>query len=114
LDNNYRLYSERDIEVVRWITNRLDDGLSISNAVREYKDLRKNGIWPDALPLVLPPEAKKEPTHPPYYYYSKKLFTVLTSRNEAGARKIIDTIQSIFDLKVIFFEIFTPCLYKIG
>jgi DNA-binding transcriptional MerR regulator/methylmalonyl-CoA mutase cobalamin-binding subunit len=113
LDNNYRLYSERDIEVVRWITNRLDDGLSISNAVREYKDLRKNGIWPDALPSVLPPEAKREPTHPPDYY-SKKLFTALTSRDEAGTRKIIDTIQSMFDLKAIFFEIFTPCLYEIG
>ena len=32
LDNNYRLYSDRDIQVVRWITHRLDDGLSISAA----------------------------------------------------------------------------------
>jgi len=113
LDNNYRLYSERDIEVVRWVTNRLDDGLSISNAVREYKDLRKNGIWPDALPSVLPPEAKKKPTHPPDYY-AKKLFTALTTRDEAGARNIIDSIQSMFDIRVMFFEIFTPCLYEIG
>ena len=34
LDNNYRLYSERDIQVIRWITHRLDEGLSISTAVR--------------------------------------------------------------------------------
>jgi hypothetical protein len=61
LDNNYRLYSERDIEVIRWITNRLDDGLSISNAVLEYKNLRKNGLWPEALPSVLPPEPSKIP-----------------------------------------------------
>ena len=113
LDNNYRLYSERDIEVVRWITNRLDDGLSISNAVREYKNLRENGIWPDALPSVIPPEPSKKPGHPPGVY-AKKLYDALTTRNETEAKKILESVQSMFDLKVIFFEILTPCLYEIG
>jgi DNA-binding transcriptional MerR regulator len=113
LDNNYRLYSERDIEVIRWITNRLDDGLSISTAVREYKNLRKNGVWPDALPSVLPPEPSKKPTYPPNIY-ADKLFTALTTRNEPEAKQILDSIQSMYDLKVIFFEILSPCLYEIG
>ena len=113
LDNNYRLYSERDIEVIRWITNRLDDGLSISNAVLEYKNLRKNGLWPEALPSVLPPEPSKIPGYSTEVY-AKKLFTSLTTRNEAEAKRIIDSVQSMFDLKVIFFEIFSPCLYEIG
>lgn len=113
MDNNYRLYSERDIEVVRWITNRLEDGLSISRAVREYKSLRENGIWPNALPSVLIPEAKKEPAHSPDIY-AKMLYRALTSRDKSSAQKILDDIQSMFDLKIIFFEIFTPCLYEIG
>lgn len=113
LDNNYRLYSERDIEIVRWITHRLDDGLSISNAVREYKGLRGEGIWPEALPTVLVPQPSKTPQHPPNVY-AEKLFEALTSRNEVEAKNIVDTIQSMFDLKVIFFEIFYPCLYEIG
>jgi len=32
-DNNYRLYSERDIEIIRWIAHRLENDLTISNAV---------------------------------------------------------------------------------
>jgi DNA-binding transcriptional MerR regulator len=113
LDNNYRLYSERDIEIIRWITNRLDDGLSISNAVREFKKLRENGIWPDALPSVLPPEPSKQPKFSTDVY-AKKLFTALTTRKESKAKQILDSIQSMFDLKIIFFEILTPCLYEVG
>ena len=113
LDNNYRLYSERDIQVIRWITHRMDDGLSISNAAREYDNLRKEGIWPEALPTVLPPTPSKEPKHPPEYF-SEKLYDALTNHDEAQAKKITDAIQSMFDLKTIFFEIFAPCLHKIG
>jgi DNA-binding transcriptional MerR regulator len=113
LDNNYRLYSERDIQVIRWITHRLDEGLSISNAVREYRSLRENSIWPDALPTVIAPEPSKQPKHPPQFY-SEQLFTALTTRQESKAKEIVDNIQSMFDLKTIFFEIFSPMLYEIG
>ncbi len=113
MDNNYRLYSEQDIQVVRWITHRMDDGLAISKAAKEYHALRENGIWPEALPTVLIPEPAVKPRHQPKVY-ARKLFDALTSHNEVMAKKIIDDIQSMFDLKVIFLDIFSPCLYQIG
>lgn len=113
LNNNYRLYSERDIQIIRWITHRLDSGLSISTAVREYKNLRSEGIWPEALPTVIAPEPSKQPALPPKEY-AKQLFKALTSHNETDAKKVLDAVQSMFDLNTIFFDIFTPCLYEIG
>ena len=113
MENNYRLYSDQDIQVVRWITHRMDEGLSISKAAKEYHDLRENGIWPEALPTVLIPMPVEKPFHQPQVY-SKKLFKALTSHDEVSAKKIIDDIQSMFDLKVIFLDIFSPCLYQIG
>ena len=113
LDNNYRLYSERDIEVVRWITHRLDEGLSISNAVREYRGLRHEGIWPEALPSVLAPEPSQAPKFPTSDY-ADQLYKALTTRQEAEAKKIIDSVQSMFDIQTIFLEIFYPCLVEIG
>lgn len=113
LDNNYRLYSERDIEIVRWITHRLEEGLSISTAVREYKDLRASSIWPEALPTVLAPQLSQTPQYPPQVY-AEKLFTALITHNESEAKTIVDAIQSMFDLNIIFLEIFYPCLVEIG
>ncbi len=113
LDNNYRLYSERDIQVVRWITHRLDDGLSISAAVREYKGLRAKGIWPVALPTVLAPEPTETPQYSPARY-AELLYEAFTSHNETHAREILDSVQSMVDLNTILFKIFQPCLYEIG
>jgi MerR family transcriptional regulator, light-induced transcriptional regulator len=113
LDNNYRLYSERDIQIIRWITHRLDEGLSISNAVREYRGLRDGGIWPDALPTVLAPQPSKAPQFPTSYY-ADQLFTALTGHDEAQAKQIIDAVQSMYDIQTIFLEVFYPCLVEIG
>ena len=112
-ENNYRLYSEQDIQIIRWITHRLNEGLSISNAVKEFKGLRKSSIWPEALPSVLLPELSKSPDFPPEVY-AEQLFNALTSRNEPAAKQIFESIQMMYDLNTIFFKIITPCLYEIG
>lgn len=36
-ENTYRLYSERDIALVRWLKNRVESGISISHAVELYR-----------------------------------------------------------------------------
>ncbi len=113
LENNYRLYSERDIEIIRWITHRLGGGLSISRAVQEYFGMREKGVWPEALPTVPGPNLLEEPQHPPQVY-ANQLFRSLTSQNETEARKTMDSLQKMFDLKTIFLDIFHPCLYEIG
>jgi methanogenic corrinoid protein MtbC1 len=38
----------------------------------------------------------------------------LTANNEAQAKQIVDEIQSMFDIQVIFLEVFYPCLVEIG
>ena len=112
-DNNYRLYSERDIETIRWITKRMDEGLSISNAVREFRGMRKNGEWPEALPSRIPIQPQKKPLHPPEVY-AKSLYAALTGHDEGKAKQIVDAVMKMYDLKPIFFEIFNPVLVDIG
>ena len=112
-DNNYRLYSERDIQIVRWITHRLDEGLSISNAVREYRGLRGEGIWPEALPTVVAPQPTQTP-RVPTSAYADQLYKALIAHHEAEAKQIVDATQSMYDIQTIFLEVFYPCLVEIG
>ena len=46
-ENHYRLYSERDIAILRWIKARQDEGIAISVAVAELHRLVQAGTWPD-------------------------------------------------------------------
>lgn len=113
LDNNYRLYSERDIQVVRWITQRLTDGLSISAAVREYQAMRNQGVWPEALPTLEVPTSIKTPDFPPARY-AEMLYDAFAAHDETLVKKILNSVQMMFDLETILFEVFQPCLYQIG
>ena len=38
-DNSYRRYSERDIAVIRWLKERVDNGMSISQAIALFRHL---------------------------------------------------------------------------
>jgi MerR family transcriptional regulator, light-induced transcriptional regulator len=51
-DNRYRLYSERDVAILRWLKSRVDGGISISNAVSELRSLSSINAWPEAIPLA--------------------------------------------------------------
>ena len=44
-DNSYRRYSERDIAVIRWLKERVDSGMSISQAIALFRHLdeERNG-----------------------------------------------------------------------
>ncbi len=44
--------SERDVAILRWLKDRTDSGLSISEAVAELRQMVRNGLWPEAVPTA--------------------------------------------------------------
>lgn len=49
----HRLYSRRDIEILKWLVNRVAEGLSISRAVKLWRKLESEGADPIADSLSL-------------------------------------------------------------
>jgi DNA-binding transcriptional MerR regulator len=111
-ENRYRLYSERDIAVLRWIKNRVDSGISISSAVGELKSMSRHGLWPEAIPSG-PSTQPTIPNTPPDQYASK-LLQALLRHNESQAGDLLREANSLFNLTTICAEIITPALVDIG
>ena len=42
----HRLYSQRDLETIKWLMARQKEGLSISHAVQLWRDIEENGRDP--------------------------------------------------------------------
>jgi methanogenic corrinoid protein MtbC1 len=111
-ENRYRLYSERDVAILRWIKNRVDDGIAISSVVNELKTMSKNGMWPESIPSapsILPTAHKTPPDQ-----YAHQLFQALIRHNEAQAGDLLREAHALFDLNTICMEIITPALSEIG
>lgn len=111
-DNRYRLYSERDIAILRWLKNRVDEGISISNAVVELRNMTNNNIWPEAIPAAPSPSVGASDTPPSQY--ARELYLALIKHDENRAGDIIREVHALFNLLTVTSEVYIPALREIG
>jgi methanogenic corrinoid protein MtbC1 len=112
---NYRLYSERDVAMLRWLKGRVDEGVAISAAAAELAEMRRSGRWPKQPPAAVPPPAAAPPPWAePTARYAQRLFEALTRHDEIAAEEVLREAHAIYDVDAICLEVFTPCLVNIG
>lgn len=111
-DNRYRLYSDRDIAILRWLKNRVDNGVSISNAVSELRTMNNQDLWPEAVPTA-PTRQVGVRSNPPSHY-ATRLAQSLMQHDELTSADLLREAHSIFDLMTVCVEVITPALVEIG
>lgn len=110
-DNHYRLYSERDIAILRWLKYRVDDGLSISSAVSELRSMTRSNIWPEAIPIV-PGQIGGRGTVPARNYVSQ-LTQALIQHDENKASELLRDIHSRMNLMTAITEVIARVVEQI-
>lgn len=110
--NRYRLYSERDVAILRWLKNRIDEGISISSAVSELRSMTSNNAWPEAIPQA-PVPGKRAGSNPPSYY-ANEMYRALIKHDENRSSELLRDAHSQFDLMTICMEVLVPALRQIG
>lgn len=111
-DNRYRLYSERDVAILRWLKNRTDEGISISSAVSELRSMTSSNHWPEAIPQA--PKATKVISNTPPTQYASQLFQALVKHDENRAGDLLREVHSLFSLITVCTEVLVPTLRQIG
>jgi DNA-binding transcriptional MerR regulator/methylmalonyl-CoA mutase cobalamin-binding subunit len=111
--SNYRLYSERDVAVLRWLKHRVDSGLPISTVASELAEMRRTGAWPEPIAQLPPVQAVAGPAIPPADY-AMRLYTALVSHDETSAGGLLTQVHALYDLKTVCLEVMVPCLVAIG
>lgn len=111
-ENQYRLYSDRDLAILRWLINQKNKGTSISNAATKLQSMIDADKWPEIIPfeISLANSNSLVPAEP----YADKLFQFLSKHNELEAGKLFVELTSKFDLETLITDIFTPTLVRIG
>ncbi|MGB7538468.1 MAG: MerR family transcriptional regulator [Anaerolineales bacterium] len=104
---NYRLYSEADLSLLRWVKKRVDAGEPIRLVAAEAARLRRAGKRaeaPAAHPLQGGAPAKS----------ADCLYAALMEHRENAADRCLKVAQARFDLPAICLDVMTPCLWRIG
>jgi MerR family transcriptional regulator, light-induced transcriptional regulator len=113
-DNHYRLYSERDIAILRWLKYRVDEGVSIRSAVNELRSMTSKSVWPEAIPHAPVPVPTTEVGEFPPAYHAKQLALTLIKHNESQAGDLLREALAQFDLLLVFTDILTPAIQSIS
>ena len=104
----YRLYSEHDLQTLRWLKAQIDTGMNIGQAARKLSQLRDSGLDP----------AAKETTQLEKPLSLENLrFQILQSLYQYNDSAAVDTLRQAFSLYTterVFSEIIEPSLTEIG
>ena len=111
-DNRYRMYSERDVVILKWIQASLNRGMSISKAVTSLKNNLDKGFLPE-IALKTTPNIEVAQAQPPSIY-AERLYKALIVHDDEEADNVLQAAHAIFDLVVVFERVIMPCLFEIG
>ena len=135
-ENDYRLYSERDIAIIRWLREQVENGLSISQAIALLRTITPPlaPTWNKERPAPLSntgeaedrdhPEVMSKPAEQSRFallhagdalsQIIDRLLQAFTHLDEAEARSLLAQAFALFPVEQVIEQVIEPVLSRIG
>jgi MerR family transcriptional regulator, light-induced transcriptional regulator len=110
-EGGYRLYSERDIAILRWLKRQVDSGVSISRAAA-LLEIRHPDYENEAEPMSSNtglPEGARSPLA-----INDDLLAALLAFEEARADALLSEAFALYSVEMVAEEVMIPVLTEIG
>jgi DNA-binding transcriptional MerR regulator/methylmalonyl-CoA mutase cobalamin-binding subunit len=122
-DSGYRLYSDRDVAIIRWLKAQVDAGMSISHAVawlQSLMDDRENGqviLLPDPNGRILEalqPATLSQQDVQNFAGLHKKLLNALLLYKEHEAEQVLADAFALYAMEQVGEHVIVPTMIEIG
>jgi MerR family transcriptional regulator, light-induced transcriptional regulator len=110
--NDYRLYSERDIAIIRWLKEHIDAGMAISQAIALFRHLEEehNQLHQSTSPS----QGNSSPTTNDMHFVQERLLDAFTKLDEDTASSLMASMLAIYPIEQVCTGLITPTLWEIG
>jgi MerR family transcriptional regulator, light-induced transcriptional regulator len=110
--NDYRLYSERDIAIIRWLKAHIDEGMSISQAIAlfRHREVEQNQLHQ----RTSLSQREISPTSYDMHIVQERLLEAFTRLDEDTASRLMASVLAIYPLEQVCTQLVTPALWEIG
>jgi methanogenic corrinoid protein MtbC1 len=98
----YRLYSERDIAVARWLKDRVQQGVGISRAVNMLRTLASGDATPDVARSF------------DFVTLKTHLLDAITRMDEGSIGRVIAEALMVASIEEVSLKLLQPALYEVG
>jgi methanogenic corrinoid protein MtbC1 len=105
-EGGHRLYSERDIAIIRWLRDRTAEGLTISQAIVMMSNgSEANLSWLDTAVDTEPHSWER---------LNSQLVAALIDFDEKRAERVIGEAFALYPLDDVFFKLVQPTMIEVG
>ncbi len=101
-----RLYSERDIEAIRWLRDRTAAGVTISQAIEQLRSIGDEPL------VVTVPERDPGPRH--FGALTQELLDALLAFDRQTADGVIEEAFTLYSVEDVCLRLLSPVLVEIG
>nr|HET6902780.1 MerR family transcriptional regulator [Ktedonobacteraceae bacterium] len=124
-ENDYRLYSERDIAIIHWLKAHVDTGMSISQSIALFRHLeqreeKQESVIPPVnphMPLLETGTTADSPRiETPYNMHSvqEHLLVAFNELDEVAASQLMASVLAIYPIEQVCTKLITPTLWEVG
>lgn len=111
--NRYRMYSDQDVALLRWVKMMADQGMLISRVASEVRGFRESGEWPE----IPPPVVQSKPAQqeiPPAEMAEELYQALVVHHDENEASELLQQAHSLYDLTTVCIDVIAACLIHVG
>lgn len=118
-EGGHRLYSEQNVQQLKWVKAKIDEGMQTRQAVRALKTLQKEGGFPpdEAEGAALFPSIQGEDAEGMDTYVEllqNRLFESLVQLDTPTADKLFDEAMAFYAPEDVIMHMIRPTLWEIG
>lgn len=109
-EGGHRLYSENDVLQLRWVKQRIEEGMQTAQAINALRHIDKNSPAYFATPVYQIPEQASNL----FEYYKDAILSALFQHNTVLADQYMNEALSNLSLESIIAKVIIPVFYTIG
>ena len=110
---NHRLYSDRDIATIAWLRDQTEAGLTISQAVRLFRQ-RAGDVPATDITLPLSEQTPDDDPDPRMSRFAAEAVEALVGYDALAASRVIEEALALLPLEEVCLHVLQPALYEIG
>ena len=111
-EGGHRLYSQRDVDTIKWLVDRRNEGLLIRRAVELWHSLEEAGQEP--LRAIAPSPATEAITDNPVDEYRQAWVSACLAFDERGAEQVLTQAFALFPPETVCLKVLLQGIAQVG
>jgi DNA-binding transcriptional MerR regulator len=109
----HRLYSQQEIMRLKWVKQRMEEGMQVRHAIQALYHLEKQQGIGEVTP-VLQPSATEKPGDASLSEFKKRVLEALLAHNTEGANLVLSEATAVFPQEILITDVISPVFFELG